>query len=146
MTATSPTADAIAGLLTLPVWTLRELQALVHAEPRPCAEVDPELFFPAGLTGPAVERQVAAARAVCASCPVRTACLAVALAPGAAYTAGAGDDVDPALYASDGVWAGLTPVERRAVAPHWYALLHLVAKAAADSVDDESADVAPAVA
>ncbi|WP_163553960.1 WhiB family transcriptional regulator, partial [Candidatus Frankia alpina] len=37
-------------------------------------EVDPEIFFPEGTTGPA-ERQAAEARTVCAGCPVRTPCL-----------------------------------------------------------------------
>jgi hypothetical protein len=41
-----------------------------------CARVDPELFFPAAEGGPALERQVEAAKRVCAACPVRAACLA----------------------------------------------------------------------
>ncbi|SBW27339.1 transcription factor WhiB [Candidatus Protofrankia californiensis] len=140
MTAVSPVAEAIAGLLTLPVWTLPELQALVHAERRPCWDVDPELFFPPDGDGPAVARQVARARTVCAACPVRAACLAVALAPDAAADAGAGDDPDPALYAPDGVWAGLTADERRAVASHWYALRRLAASEDVPVVADSPVD------
>jgi len=63
-----------------------------------CGEpgVDPELFFPVGESGPAV-RQVAAARAVCARCPVQRECRDWALQAG-----------EPA-----GIWGGTTPEERR---------------------------------
>jgi WhiB family transcriptional regulator, redox-sensing transcriptional regulator len=44
-----------------------------------CRDHDPELFFPTATTGPTYEAQVAAAKAVCAGCPVRAACLAEAL-------------------------------------------------------------------
>ncbi|WP_082399066.1 MULTISPECIES: WhiB family transcriptional regulator [unclassified Pseudonocardia] len=44
-----------------------------HAQ---CAGEEHELFFPAGDFGPAHDRQVARALAVCAGCPVRAACLA----------------------------------------------------------------------
>ncbi len=43
-----------------------------------CRDADPELFFPIGDSGPA-RRQVAAAKAVCGSCPVTVECLAWAL-------------------------------------------------------------------
>jgi hypothetical protein len=39
-----------------------------------CAGVDPELFFPPAETGPARARQEAAAKAVCARCPVTAEC------------------------------------------------------------------------
>jgi hypothetical protein len=45
-----------------------------------CRGVDPEVFFPAAEDGPRHEVQVAAAKAVCARCPVRAECLAWALA------------------------------------------------------------------
>jgi hypothetical protein len=45
-----------------------------------CRNTPPELFFPAADSGPAREAQVAAAKAVCAGCPVRTQCLDEALA------------------------------------------------------------------
>lgn len=61
-----------------------------------CVDVDAELFFPAGDSGPAVEVQVAEAKAVCARCPVRAECLADALV-GMAY----------------GIAGGLTAEERR---------------------------------
>lgn len=59
-----------------------------------CAQTDPEAFFPDdGVTaGPA--------KRVCMACPVRTECLAYALAEGLHH----------------GVWGGLSPKERRAVA------------------------------
>lgn len=44
-----------------------------------CIGEDAELFFPAGDSGPAHDREVARALAVCASCPVRAACLAWAV-------------------------------------------------------------------
>ena len=40
-----------------------------------CLTVDPELFFPVGNTGPALD-QIEKAKQVCAGCPVRTECLA----------------------------------------------------------------------
>ena len=39
-----------------------------------CRELEPELFFPVGTTGPALD-EVAAAKRVCARCPVRRECL-----------------------------------------------------------------------
>jgi WhiB family redox-sensing transcriptional regulator len=58
--------------------------------------VDPELFFPVGDFGPALS-QAAAAKRVCARCPVRASCLAWALRGGE----------------QDGIWGGTTPGERR---------------------------------
>lgn len=46
-----------------------------------CRDADPDLFFPIGSLGPA-QRQIAQAKAVCAACPVRTACLRYALDSG----------------------------------------------------------------
>ena len=61
-----------------------------------CAGEDPELFFPVGSSGPALT-QIAAAKAVCARCPVAEACLRHAVTTGLAY----------------GIWGGLTEEERR---------------------------------
>jgi len=61
-----------------------------------CTTEDPELFFPIGTTGPAVE-QASAAKKICARCSVREECLEFALA--------ANQDA--------GVWGGLTEDERR---------------------------------
>ncbi len=77
-----------------------------------CAEVDPEIFYPLDLnpTGPAVT----AARAICAGCPVRLACLLDVI-----------EGEDPARRW--GITAGLTPDERadvfagRRISPAWAA-------------------------
>jgi len=63
-----------------------------------CIEEDPELFFPVGTRGPAIE-QTARAKSVCALCPVRIECLAWAL-----------DTCQDA-----GVWGGLDEEERREI-------------------------------
>jgi WhiB family transcriptional regulator, redox-sensing transcriptional regulator len=70
----------------------------VWMEDAVCREpgVDPELFFPVSESGAGV-RQVAAARAVCARCPVQRQCREWALQAG-----------EPA-----GIWGGTTPEERR---------------------------------
>jgi WhiB family redox-sensing transcriptional regulator len=60
-----------------------------------CVGVDPELFFPVGTAGPAVE-ETAAAKRVCHRCPVATECLDLALSTG--QTAG--------------VWGGTAEQER----------------------------------
>jgi len=61
-----------------------------------CKDVDPDIFFPIGTTGIAIE-QVDEARRICASCLVREPCLEFALA--------SNQDA--------GVWGGLTEDERR---------------------------------
>jgi WhiB family redox-sensing transcriptional regulator len=61
-----------------------------------CRDADPELFFPVSEVGPGA-RQVAAAKAVCAGCPVRARCLDYA--------------VDNAL--DHGVFGGTTERDRR---------------------------------
>ncbi|MGJ5757467.1 WhiB family transcriptional regulator [Streptomyces galbus] len=60
-----------------------------------CVGEDPELFFPVGSTGPALE-DVAAAKRVCARCPVIADCLAYALGSGQ----------------TSGVWGGTDEAER----------------------------------
>src|SRR5687767_2880205 len=61
-----------------------------------CLDEDPELFFPVGTTGPALE-QVERAKAVCRSCAVIDACLEWALE--------SNQDA--------GVWGGMSEDERR---------------------------------
>lgn len=61
-----------------------------------CSEQDPELFFPIGTTGPAVE-QADAAKRICSGCAVREECLEYAIA--------SNQDA--------GIWGGLTEDERR---------------------------------
>jgi WhiB family transcriptional regulator, redox-sensing transcriptional regulator len=63
-----------------------------------CKDEDPELFFPVGVTEPAIS-QIRAAKEVCSRCPVRLDCLEWALST-----------------AQDaGVWGGLSEDERRAL-------------------------------
>ncbi len=61
-----------------------------------CAGEDLELFFPVGSSGPAIV-QIATAKAICARCPVREACLRYAVTTGQAH----------------GIWGGMTEDERR---------------------------------
>lgn len=63
-----------------------------------CREVDPALFFPVGVTGPA-EVQIANAKAVCGRCGVRETCLEFAVQTNQEY----------------GVWGGKDEEERRAI-------------------------------
>ena len=63
-----------------------------------CRDVDPELFFPIGTTGPAMA-QIEAARAICGTCSVQQPCLEWAIST-----------------AQDaGIWGGMTEEERRSV-------------------------------
>lgn len=69
-----------------------------------CQDTDPDLFFPVGTTGPALE-QIAAAKAVCAECPAQAPCLEFALA----------------TNQESGVWGGTSEEERRALRKRWLA-------------------------
>jgi WhiB family redox-sensing transcriptional regulator len=61
-----------------------------------CLDVDPELFFPTGITRPAL-RQMAEAKAVCHRCEVAATCLRWAIES----------------RQDTGVWGGLSEEERR---------------------------------
>ena len=61
-----------------------------------CRDTSPELFFPIGTTGVALD-QIDAAKRVCGQCPVASECLEFALA----------------TNQEAGVWGGLTEEERR---------------------------------
>jgi len=63
-----------------------------------CVGEDPELFFPVGTQGPAL-RDIAAAKRVCARCPVTLECLDTALSGGQ----------------TSGVWGGTCEQERDAL-------------------------------
>ena len=61
-----------------------------------CKQMDPDLFFPVGTTGPAL-LQIEAAKSVCRTCTVRDECLQYAVDSNQEY----------------GVWGGTTEEERR---------------------------------
>ena len=67
-----------------------------------CRDTDPDLFFPVGTTGPALD-QIAAAKAVCNSCDAQPACLEFALA----------------TNQESGVWGGASEEERRKLRKAW---------------------------
>jgi WhiB family redox-sensing transcriptional regulator len=63
-----------------------------------CRDEDPELFFPIGNTGPALD-QIKVAKEVCERCTVMESCLRWALDSGQ----------------DSGVWGGMSEDERRAM-------------------------------
>jgi WhiB family transcriptional regulator, redox-sensing transcriptional regulator len=63
-----------------------------------CRSIDPDLFFPIGTTGTALDH-IAAAKAVCAACPVKAECLDFALE----------------TNQDSGVWGGASEEERRQI-------------------------------
>ena len=69
-----------------------------------CRDTDPDLFFPIGTTGPAVD-QIAAAKRVCSSCEAQTPCLEFALI----------------TNQEAGVWGGTSEEERRKLRKQWVA-------------------------
>jgi WhiB family redox-sensing transcriptional regulator len=69
-----------------------------------CRDTDPDLFFPVGTTGPAIE-QIRSAKEVCGECDVRQPCLEYAL----------GSNQD------SGVWGGTSEEERRTLRRQWVA-------------------------
>jgi WhiB family redox-sensing transcriptional regulator len=69
-----------------------------------CRDTDPDLFFPVGTTGPAIE-QIENAKAVCRACDVQKACLDYALV----------------TNQDSGIWGGTSEEERRALRRQWVA-------------------------
>ncbi len=67
-----------------------------------CRDTNPDLFFPVGTTGPAIE-QIAQAKAVCGECPSQSACLEFALV----------------TNQDSGVWGGTSEEERRKLRKAW---------------------------
>ena len=61
-----------------------------------CRDTDPDLFFPVGTTGPAIE-QIESAKAVCRACDAQSLCLEYALA----------------TNQDSGIWGGTSEDERR---------------------------------
>lgn len=83
---------------------LDELVMLDWRDLAACASHDPNLFFPAGETGPAAE-QIRYAKKVCAGCDVVDECLAYSIETNQVA----------------GIWGGLTEDERRPVRRRWLA-------------------------
>ena len=69
-----------------------------------CRDLDPNLFFPIGVTGAAVD-QIAAAKGICSACPVRAECLEFAITTNQEF----------------GVWGGTSEDERRVLRRQWRA-------------------------
>ncbi len=69
-----------------------------------CREAPPDMFFPVGSTGPALN-QIDAAKAVCRGCDVQSECLEFALA----------------TNQEAGVWGGTSEDERRRLRKQWLA-------------------------
>ncbi|CAN5861108.1 WhiB family transcriptional regulator [soil metagenome] len=69
-----------------------------------CRDTDPDLFFPVGTTGPAID-QIEAAKAVCRQCDAQAECLEFALA----------------TNQDSGVWGGTAEEDRRKLRKQWLA-------------------------
>ena len=69
-----------------------------------CRDLDPEIFFPIGVTGAAVE-QIEAAKQFCRACASQHACLEFAITTNQEY----------------GVWGATTEDERRVLRRQWRA-------------------------
>jgi WhiB family transcriptional regulator, redox-sensing transcriptional regulator len=69
-----------------------------------CRDTDPDLFFPVGTTGSAID-QIEAAKAVCRQCDARDDCLEFALA----------------TNQEAGVWGATSEEERRKLRKAWLA-------------------------
>ncbi len=69
-----------------------------------CRDTDPDLFFPVGTSGPAVD-QIVAAKSVCGECDAQEPCLEFALA----------------TNQDSGVWGGTSEEERRSLRKKWLA-------------------------
>jgi WhiB family redox-sensing transcriptional regulator len=69
-----------------------------------CRDTTPDLFFPVGTTGPAIE-QIAQAKLVCQTCDAQSACLEFALV----------------TNQDSGVWGGTSEEERRKLRRAWLA-------------------------
>lgn len=69
-----------------------------------CRDTDPDLFFPVGTTGPAIE-QIDSAKAVCNTCASKAPCLEFAMM----------------TNQDSGVWGGTSEEERRKLRKAWLA-------------------------
>ncbi len=77
-----------------------------------CRDTDPDLFFPVGTTGPAID-QIEAAKNVCFECHATEKCLQFALE----------------TNQDSGVWGGTSEEERRQMRREWIARSKAAAKA-----------------
>ncbi len=84
--------DSHSHVLMSPLWRMEAA----------CRDTDPDLFFPVGTTGLAVE-QIEAAKAVCFSCEVREDCLRFAIE----------------TNQDSGIWGGTSEDERRKMRRDW---------------------------
>jgi WhiB family redox-sensing transcriptional regulator len=87
------------------VWLPGEFDERAWRLSAACRDVDPAVFFPIGLTGPAVD-QIEEAKVICRGCPVRLVCLQYALAN----------------HQDDGIWGGYDEGERRELRRRWVRL------------------------
>lgn len=71
-----------------------------------CLEHDPELFFPAGTVG-ASAAKIAAAKRICAGCPVQAECLSYAVTTAQRF----------------GIWGGTDEEERRLIRRRYVAAI-----------------------
>ena len=83
-------------MLTITVTEWRDLAS--------CRDSEPELFFPIGTTGPAVD-QIERAKAICGACAVQEDCLQYALESNQ----------------EAGVWGGYQEDDRRRLRKRWLA-------------------------
>src|SRR3954454_13969584 len=84
-------------------WTLSEMPPTDQWRLRAlCRSVDPDLFFPVGATGLAID-QIMSAKEVCALCPVNEACLEYALV----------------TNQDSGIWGGTSEEERLTLRRQW---------------------------
>ena len=92
------------GTTHLPTSPIRVKSARSWQEAASCRQHEPDLFFPIGSTGPAVD-QISVAKAICTACPVREECLTYALESNQ----------------EAGIWGGYAEDERRRLRKRWLA-------------------------
>jgi WhiB family transcriptional regulator, redox-sensing transcriptional regulator len=88
--------------LTSPSASITEVSLANWRDVAACRDTDPDLFFPVGTTGPAVD-QISAAKIVCEACPAKQPCLEFALISNQ----------------DSGVWGGTSEDERRKLRRAW---------------------------
>ena len=98
----SGAADPPHGEVGLVVWMPGEFGDQAWRSSAACRDVDTAVFFPVGLTGPAIQL-IDEAKVICRGCPVRLVCLQYALA----------------THQDDGVWGGYDEGERRDLRRRW---------------------------